>query len=833
MARLWTLRIATRLFVLVGVFLAGFGVFALFALRTIAEVQVEGPKYARIAQSKDLVADVLPPPQYVVESYLGALEMLADLEAGADRAGLTRQLAHARELRARYEERHAFWRRALPEGQLREALVTSSYAPAMAFYAALGDQFIPAVLARDVALARTLVETSLRPSYEAHRAAIDRVVAMATAQMRRDEAAAVGSLARTTRFLLAIGLATAALATLAGLLIARSITVPLSRIAEVARGVAEGRLDARPLAAIVSRDETGLLARTFMSMMERLEHTLRGLEATNTELQHSTTALDESRARFADIIGSAMDAIITMDERHRVVIFNAAAEKMFGLAAKDALGQLINRFIPARFHGRHDQHVERFGRAGITTRAMGALGEVTASRESGEEFPAEASISRIHSGGLFTVILRDVTERRRAEDHVRRLNADLAEANASLTSEIAERRQAEEARAKLESQLRHVQKIESVGLLAGGVAHDFNNLLTPILANADLLMSDLPPGDPRQSLIAEIGQAAERARLVTHQLLAFGRKQMLDLKDIDLADAVRRFEHMLRRTIREDIRIEVVARSASSPVRADVGQIEQVLLNLAINARDAMSAGGALTIEVQDVVLDDEYAREHSEVKAGSYVMLAVSDTGTGIDPSAREHLFEPFFTTKDRDKGTGLGLSTVHGIVKQHGGSISVYSEPGRGTTFKVYLPRLAKATEADAARRAPPPEARRARDGETVLVVEDNEMVRNVASTMLRRLGYHVLAADGFESCLSVAAAHAGEIHLLLTDVILSNSNGKETFDRLSAVRPKLKVLYMSGYTSDIIVHRGVIDEGVHFIAKPLSLESLSLKLREVLDD
>jgi CheY-like chemotaxis protein len=247
-----------------------------------------------------------------------------------------------------------------------------------------------------------------------------------------------------------------------------------------------------------------------------------------------------------------------------------------------------------------------------------------------------------------------------------------------------------------------------------------------------------------------------------------------------------------------------------------------------------MSGGGVLTIEVQDgVVLDDEYARLHPEVKAGSYVMLAVSDTGTGIAPSAREHLFEPFFTTKERVKGTGLGLSTVHGIVKQHGGCISVYSEPGRGTTFKVYLPRLATGAEALAARGSPSLLARRARDGETVLVVEDNEMVRNVASKLLLRLGYHVIAADGLESCLSVATAHAGEIHLLLTDVILSSSNGKEIFDRLSALRPKVKVLYMSGYTSDVIVHRGVIDEGVHFISKPLSLESLSLKLREVLDE
>jgi PAS domain S-box-containing protein len=256
---------------------------------------------------------------------------------------------------------------------------------------------------------------------------------------------------------------------------------------------------------------------------------------------------------------------------------------MFGSAAKDALGQPISRVIPAQFRVRHDEHVERFDQTGFTTRAIGALSEITGLRKNGEEFPAEASISRIHSGAqpLFTVILRDITERKRAAKHVRLLNTDLAEANASLKSEIAERRQTEEARAKLESQLRQVQKIDSVGLLAGGVAHDFNNLLTPILGNADILVSDLAPGDPRHGQIAEIRQAAERARVITHQLLAFGRKQMLDLKPIDLADVVKRFEHMLRRTIREDVRIEVVADCASSSVRADVGQIEQVVLNLA------------------------------------------------------------------------------------------------------------------------------------------------------------------------------------------------------------------------------------------------------------
>jgi CheY-like chemotaxis protein len=287
----------------------------------------------------------------------------------------------------------------------------------------------------------------------------------------------------------------------------------------------------------------------------------------------------------------------------------------------------------------------------------------------------------------------------------------------------------------------------------------------------------------------------------------------------------------LRRTIREDIRIEVVLAPSVGPVRADVGQIEQVLLNLAINARDAMAGEGTLTIEVQNVDLDLGYVRHHPEVKPGPYVMIAVSDTGSGIDHDTQERLFEPFFTTKVQGKGSGLGLSIVYGIVKQHGGSISVYSEPGKGTTFKLYLPRVLE-VEAQPIERHLPRSDVHPRGGETILIVDDNDMVRSTASEMLRRLGYRVLTADSAEEAYRVAASDDGPIDLLLTDVILPKSNGKEVFARLKAVRRGLKVLYMSGYTSNVIVHHGVVDEGVHFVQKPLSLQILSTKIREVLD-
>jgi two-component system cell cycle sensor histidine kinase/response regulator CckA len=385
-------------------------------------------------------------------------------------------------------------------------------------------------------------------------------------------------------------------------------------------------------------------------------------------------------------------------------------------------------------------------------------------------------------------------------------------------------------RRKLEAQLLQSRKMESVGLLAGGVAHDFNNLLTPILGYADILASGFTPGDPSFDLLEEIRRAAERARDLTQQLLAFSRKQVMVLKTVDLGEIIRRFTDILRRTIRENIHIEIAIAPSLSAVRADAGQIEQVLLNLSINAQDAMPAeGGTLVIEAADIDLGESYAAQHPETPPGRYVMLAVSDTGVGMDERTLEHIFEPFFTTKELGKGTGLGLSTVYGIVKQHGGSITVYSEKNHGSTFKILLPRVA---ENSAAVDQAPPSTAPARGTETILVVEDEEAVRRLACTMLGSLGYRVLAADTVESCVALASAHRGRIDLLLTDVIMPKMNGRDLYHVLQRGQADLKVLFMSGYSGSVIAHHGVLDEGMQFIQKPFTLRALSAKVRLVLD-
>lgn len=396
--------------------------------------------------------------------------------------------------------------------------------------------------------------------------------------------------------------------------------------------------------------------------------------------------------------------------------------------------------------------------------------------------------------------------------------------------DITDRKRAEEERLDLEDRLRQAHKMESIGLLAGGVAHDFNNLLSPILGYSEILIAELQQGDPRVATLQQIRHAAERAATLTQQLLAFSRKQMLELRVVDLGAVVKRFEQMLRRTVREDIRMDVRYAPAPGLIRADVGQIEQVLMNLVVNAQDAMPNGGILTIEIQHAVLDDFYVVSHPDAKAGPHVVLVVSDTGIGIDEKMHPHLFEPFFTTKEMGKGTGLGLSTVYGIVKQHGGSISVYSEAGKGSAFRVLLPLV---VDESVLSDEPVSGTSELPGGtETILVVEDNDMVRNLAVEMLHLLGYRVLPADGPISCFEFFDEHRDDISLLLTDVIMPKMNGKEIFTRLAEQKPHLKVLYMSGYTSNVIGHHGVLDEGVNLLQKPLSLQSLAEKVRHVLD-
>jgi PAS domain S-box-containing protein len=385
-------------------------------------------------------------------------------------------------------------------------------------------------------------------------------------------------------------------------------------------------------------------------------------------------------------------------------------------------------------------------------------------------------------------------------------------------------------RRALEQQLRHSQKMEAVGRLAGGIAHDFNNLLMVISGYCEFLLERVGTNPALRGPAQEIANASQRATGLTRQLLAFSRKQMLAPKVIDLNTVVTENLRMLERVIGEDIDLVMVPGEELGSVKADPGQVEQVIMNLAVNARDAMPQGGKLTIETANISLDEEYARFHESVKPGDYVMLAISDTGAGMDAETQNHIFEPFFTTKGL-KGTGLGLSTVYGIVKQSEGYIWVYSEPGKGTTFKVYLPRVNYIGEPVSVQpAAAPPKAEYGH--ETVLLVEDEAKLRGLARQSLEGQGYTVIeAGDGIEA-MQQAQGHRGPIHLLLTDVIMPGMNGRELAGQLAPRRPEMRVLYMSGYTENAIGHNGMLDEGINLLQKPFTLAAMKAKVREVLD-
>ena len=382
---------------------------------------------------------------------------------------------------------------------------------------------------------------------------------------------------------------------------------------------------------------------------------------------------------------------------------------------------------------------------------------------------------------------------------------------------------------QLEEQFRQAQRMEAVGRLAGGVAHDFNNILTAIIGYSDLLLAAPSLEQQVQNDLAEIRAAADRAARLTKQLLAFSRKQVLQPQRLSLNQAISGLEAMLRRLLGEDITLVTVLAPDLGMVEADRGQLEQVVMNLAVNARDAMPLGGKLTIETRNVNLDQGYAETHSGVTPGAYVLLAVSDTGHGMDSAVKAHLFEPFFTTKERGRGTGLGLATVHGIVHQSGGHIWVDSEPGHGATFKIYLPRL---SEGAVPFQQDPEQSSLPTGTETVLLVEDDPGVRNLAATTLTKCGYHVLQAGDGPAAAEVARSHEGLIHLLLTDVVIPGISGRSTAESLLRLRPEVKVLYMSGYTDDAITHHGILEPGIDLIQKPFTPGALARRVREVLD-
>ena len=399
----------------------------------------------------------------------------------------------------------------------------------------------------------------------------------------------------------------------------------------------------------------------------------------------------------------------------------------------------------------------------------------------------------------------------------------------TVSRDITERKQAEKERENLQSQLFQAQKMESVGRLAGGVAHDFNNMLSAILGHAQLAMMQCTPSEPIHTHLKVIEDSAHRSADLTRQLLAFARKQTIAPKILDINDTVSGMLKMLLRLIGEDIDLVWMPKADLWQVKIDPSQIDQLLANLCVNARDSIAEVGKITIKTENITFDDAYCSAHLGFTSGEYVMLAVSDNGCGMDEKTLPHIFEPFFTTKEIGRGTGLGLSTVYGIVKQNNGFINVYSEPDKGTTLKIYLPRVVgEAIEPSAENAAEMPKGR----GETVLLVDDEPMILNVSREMLEQLGYVVLIASTPSEAIRMAMEYAGKIHLLITDVVMPESTGRDLAKNVVSFYPKIRLLFMSGYTSNVIARHGVLDEGVNFVQKPFSIQVLATKVRESLD-
>jgi two-component system cell cycle sensor histidine kinase/response regulator CckA len=502
----------------------------------------------------------------------------------------------------------------------------------------------------------------------------------------------------------------------------------------------------------------------------------------------------EIRVRLASIVESSDDAIIGKTLDGIVTSWNRAAERTFGYTADEAIGKPIGFLIPQDRPDEESQIIERVKQGEHVTHF-----ETVRRRKDGKEINIALTVSPIEDGAGtiigFSKIARDITEQK-----------------------------------GLEAQLRQSQKMEAVGQLAGGIAHDFNNLLTVINSYSAMVLGELDFSNYLvRNWIEQIREAGHRAALLTRQLLMFSRQQVLEPKVLDLNEVVSNIAKLLRRLIGEDITQVLCLHPALGRVKIDPGQMEQIIMNLAVNARDAMSGGGQLTIETENVELDNVYARKHALVQPGPYVMLAVSDTGCGMDADTQARIFEPFFTTKEPGKGTGLGLATVYGIVKQSGGNILVYSELGKGTTLKIYLPRVDKTSELPEPGAAP---AELFRGSETVLLVEDDEMVRALAQAILERYGYTVLAARNVHDALRLAQEGPGQIHLLLTDTIMPVMNGPELAKRFRSIRPETKVLFMSGYTDKVIVNTAALEPGTAFLQKPFTPQTLTHKVREVLN-
>jgi PAS domain S-box-containing protein len=514
-------------------------------------------------------------------------------------------------------------------------------------------------------------------------------------------------------------------------------------------------------------------------------------------IEHSRreVALIDSEAFTQSILDNALDANVIMDDGGLVIAWSVRAVEMFGWTAAEAVGRtLADLIIPERFRALHTQGLARYRQTGQGPVLNQRL-EVSALHRNGHEFPVELAVSPIRRAGrvIFSAFIADITTRKRMEE-----------------------------------ELRQLQKLDAIGRLTGGVAHDFNNLLTVILGYGELLLDEVENEPRLRADVEEIVNAGKRASGLTRQLLAFARKQALQPQKLDLNAVVGGMERMLRRLIRENIAITTHLAPDLWPVMADPGQIEQVIINLAVNAQDAIVEAGQVTFESANVEIDEEQARNHAGVTPGPHVMLAITDTGSGIDEETRRKIFEPFFTTKELGKGTGLGLATVYGIVKQSGGHIWLYSEPGRGTTFKIFLPRSVDDAEEPLVRAVPDAHLS---GGEHILLVEDEPALRTLCERMLRGLKYNLtIAADG-EEAAAIVEQQGLKPDLILTDLIMTGMTGMQLAERLRRDQPHLKVLFMSGHTDKTIQDQGFLSPGTPLLEKPFTVATLAAAVRHAL--
>lgn len=559
--------------------------------------------------------------------------------------------------------------------------------------------------------------------------------------------------------------------------------------------VVTGATDDETAVGVIQAGATDYLVKHQLARLPSAIQRALDEKAARQARKESEEALRKSEAAFRGLFESAPDAIVLVNQDVRITVVNKQVGRTFGYTPEELIGQPIEMLLPERFRERHIGHCIAY-QTHPATRPMGAGLELFGLRKDGSEVPVEIGLSAFQANGDEVILgfIRDVSERK-----------------------------------LLELQLSQSQKMEAIGRLAGGVAHDFNNHLGVIIGYSELLLDRLPPGDPLRKSATMIKEAGQRSASLTRQLLAFSRRQVFEPKVLDLNAVVSELDNMLRPIIGEDVELVTLLDPPLGKLRADPAQMDQIIMNLAVNARDAMPHGGRLTLQTSNADLDKAYASKHATVEPGHYVMLAVSDNGTGMDKQTQEQIFEPFFTTKEKGRGTGLGLSMVYGIVKQSGGYIWVYSEPGKGTTFKIYLPRVDEViAEASTGRASPPVDAGQ----ETVLLVEDEGMLRELAFEILRESGYTVLAAGTGEEAVEISSKHQGPIHLLMTDAVMPGISGRALAHSIEQHRPDMKVLFVSGYTDDSALRSGLVEPGTSFLQKPFSRGALTRKVRAVLD-